>query len=152
MTFVVREAQRSDRSALARMSHALWPDGSIEEHDHDVVRAFDGSFSSLPFAIFVALVEDEIVGFVEVGLRSHADGCDPMRAVGFIEGWYVLEPHRRRGVGRALLAAAEKWARDQGCAEIASDALIDNEISQDAHQSAGYEIVDRCVHYRKALQ
>jgi len=47
------------------------------------------------------------VGFLEVGLRSHADGCNPSRPVGYIEGWYVTEDHRRCGVGRNLLAKAE---------------------------------------------
>jgi len=35
--------------------------------------------------------------------------------------------------------------------EMASDALIDNELSQRAHEALGYEVVDRCVHYRKRL-
>jgi hypothetical protein len=32
-----------------------------------------------------------------------------------------------------------------------SDAIIDNELSQRAHEALGYEVVDRCVHYRKRL-
>jgi serine/threonine protein kinase len=34
---------------------------------------------------------------------------------------------------------------------MASDAIIDNELSQRAHEALGYEVVDRCVHYRKRL-
>jgi aminoglycoside 6'-N-acetyltransferase I len=34
---------------------------------------------------------------------------------------------------------------------MASDALIDNEPSIDAHEALGFEIVDRCVHFRKNL-
>ena len=37
------------------------------------------------------------------------------------------------------------------CVEIASDATIDNELSQRAHEALGYQVVDRCVHYRKEL-
>jgi aminoglycoside 6'-N-acetyltransferase I len=54
-------------------------------------------------------------------------------------------------VGKKLMAAAEDWARGHQCVEIASDALIDNEVSQRAHAALGYEVVDRCVHYRKKL-
>ena len=46
---------------------------------------------------------------------------------------------------------AEAWAREQGCAELASDTWIDNEESQRAHAALGFEVVDRCVNYRKKL-
>ncbi len=108
--------------------------------------------STMPLVVFVAEIEGNVVGFVEVGLRSHADGCDPLRPVGFVEGWYVEPGHRRCGVGRALLRAGEEWARSQGCKEIASDTWADNEPSQRAHEALGFEVVDRCVHYRRALR
>lgn len=34
---------------------------------------------------------------------------------------------------------------------MASDAPIDNEDSLLAHQALGFEVVDRCVHFRKPL-
>jgi aminoglycoside 6'-N-acetyltransferase I len=34
---------------------------------------------------------------------------------------------------------------------MASDALIDNEVSQRAHKRLGFEVVDRCVRFRKGL-
>jgi aminoglycoside 6'-N-acetyltransferase I len=49
------------------------------------------------------------------------------------------------------LAAAEDWASNQGCKEMGSDTQIDNEISQIAHRALGYQVVDRCVHFRKPL-
>jgi len=58
----------------------------------------------------------------------------------------------RCGIGRALIVTAEDWARSQGCAEAASDTWIDNEPSHRAHEALGFEVVDRCVHYRKALR
>jgi aminoglycoside 6'-N-acetyltransferase I len=106
----------------------------------------------MPLIIFVAEVSDGTwVGFLEVDLRSHADGCNPSQAVGYIEGRYVAENYRHRGVGKKLLAKAEDWARSHRCLEMAFDAIIDNELSQRAHEALGYEVVDRCVHYRKRL-
>jgi aminoglycoside 6'-N-acetyltransferase I len=108
--------------------------------------------TTLPLACFVAESPvGTLVGFVEAGLRSHADGCDPAQPVGFIEGWYVAPEFRRRGIGRRLVATAEDWARAQGCLEMASDTWIDHDFSQRAHAALGYEVVDRCVHYRKPL-
>jgi len=92
-----------------------------------------------------------LVGFVEVGLRSHADGCDVSHAVGYVEGWYVAESHRKHGIGRQLVVAAEEWARKQGCVEMASDALLDNDLSHRVHEALGYAVVDRCVRFRKTL-
>jgi aminoglycoside 6'-N-acetyltransferase I len=106
----------------------------------------------MPLTIFVAEESAGIlVGFLEADLRSHADGCNPSQPVGYIEGWYVAEDHRHRGIGRKLLAKAEDWARSHRCVEMASDAIIGNELSQRAHEALGYEVVDRCVHYRKKL-
>jgi aminoglycoside 6'-N-acetyltransferase I len=148
----VRLGVPADLEAVARQFATLWPDGPQEEHMTEAAAILAGNPSSTtPLAVLVAEVAGVVVGFVEVGLRSHADGCDPMRATGFIEGWYVEPEHRRRGVGRALVVAAEDWARSKGCTEIASDTWIDNEPSQRAHEALGFEVVDRCVHYRKAL-
>ena len=135
------------------MCHALWPEASVAEHARDLVRLWSGTpLAGLPTVLFVAQKPDGIlVGFVEVGLRSHADGCDTSRPVGFIEGWYVTPAYRRKKVGARLLAAAEGWARNEGCSEMASDTWLDNLDSQRAHEAAGYSIVDRCVHYRKSL-
>ena len=71
--------------------------------------------------------------------------------MGYIEGWYVEEAWRRRGVGRLLVEAAEAWTRGQGCREMASDSLIENTLSEQAHRGLGYEVVGRSVLYRKAL-
>ena len=49
------------------------------------------------------------------------------------------------------MQAAEDWARAQGCAEIASDTWLDHEDSQRAHLALGFEVVDRCVNFRKKL-
>jgi len=149
----IRRPQLSDCDQLARMCEALWPDASAEEHARELALILEGKpVTTLPLIILVADVGDRMLaGFLEVDLRSHADGCNPSRPVGYIEGWYVAESYRTRGIGRKLLAAAEDWARSQGCIEVASDTWIDNEVSQRVHEALGYEVVDRCVHYRKTL-
>ena len=90
------------------------------------------------------------VGFAEVDLRPSADGCRSS-PVGYLEGWYVRPGFRRRGVGKALVRAAEEWAREQGCSEMASDTEVGNKTSQDAYRALGYEEVNRLVHFRRDL-
>ena len=75
----------------------------------------------------------------------------PHNPSGYVEGWFVQEAFRNRGVGKGLMRAAEDWARALGSVEMASDALIDNQGSLSAHAALGFEVVDRCVHFRKSL-
>jgi aminoglycoside 6'-N-acetyltransferase I len=149
----IRLAQLSDREQLVRLRGALWPDSSADEHARELTQILEGHAPvTLPLIILVAEADDQVLaGFLEVDLRSHADGCNPSLPVGYIEGWYVAENYRQRGIGRKLLTAAEDWARSLGCVEVASDTWIDNEVSQRVHEALGYEVVDRCVQYRKTL-
>lgn len=134
------------------MFHRLWPDVSIDLHASELDSLLAGNFpGNLPGIVFLAEESGRPVGFIEVDLRSHADGCDPSRPVGYIEGWYIVPADRRKRIGAKLVAAAEDWARHQGCTEMASDAWLHALDSQRAHEALGFEVVDRCVHYRKTL-
>ena len=148
----VRPGASSDLEAVTQLAAALWPDAPVEEHREHAAAILSGEPpSTLPLVVIVAEHDGEVVGFIEVGLRSHADGCDTRYPVGFIEGWCVQPEHQRRSVGRALMTAAEQWARSRGARELASDTWIDEEPSQRAHEALGFEVVDRCVHFRKSL-
>jgi aminoglycoside 6'-N-acetyltransferase I len=149
----VRFGQPKDLGQLAELRQALWADSPAEEHRRELAPILAGKApGALPLVVLVAESEDgSLAGFLEAGLRSHADGCDPANPVGFVEGWYVAAKCRQQGIGAQLLAAAQDWARSQGCREMASDTWHDNDFSQRAHEALGFEVVDRCVNYRKKL-
>jgi aminoglycoside 6'-N-acetyltransferase I len=129
------------------MSRALFPGVSIED-DEAEMRAL---LKRPDAAVFVVERPGGLLaGYVEVGARPYADGCGTS-PVGYIEAWYVDPDQRRAGFGRQLLAAAEDWARQRGYSEMASDALLDNDVSHRAHKRAGYAEVDRVVQFRKSL-
>jgi aminoglycoside 6'-N-acetyltransferase I len=139
----VRRYTPADRKAYQRMREALWPD--CTDADNDVWFAREDATT------FLAVRDDgALCGFVEVGARSIADSC-LTSPVGYIEGWWVDADVRNRGVGRALLVAAEEWARSRGYREMASDALADNSISIEAHQRCGYEKLETVTQFRKSL-
>jgi aminoglycoside 6'-N-acetyltransferase I len=150
---LIRIAQSSDCDQLARLRHALWPESSVEDHAKELQSILKGKApGTMPLVEMVYQANDgALQAFIEVGLRSHADACNPSQPVGYIEGWYVVDSCRRQGIGTQLLRAAEDWARAQGCKEMASDALLENSVSQQAHQALGYEVVGRSVLYRKSL-
>lgn len=149
----VRPTNPGDLEPLARLRAALWPESSVSEHAHELTSILAGKpLGIMPSVIFVAESSDgSLVGFLEAALRSCADGCDPRRPVGYVEGWYVSPSRRRQGIGVALLRAAEDWARSQGCREMASDTQLANALSQQVHESLGFEVAERAVLYRKSL-
>ncbi|PWH11912.1 MAG: hypothetical protein DDG60_15770 [Anaerolineae bacterium] len=143
----IRRLQPSDWDEWLRMRCALWDDTTPEEH-----RAEMRSLLADPDSpVFVAECSDgRLGGFLEGGIRNYAEGCDTS-PVGYIEGWYVEAHLRRKGVGRALVAAMEDWARERGLTEVASDTWLENEISILAHQRLGYQEVERVVCFVKKL-
>ena len=149
-----RPVEPADEAEWLRMRAALWPDDEPMESAQTVrqfLAAPDPVLQPTLHAVFVCpRATGGLCGFVEVSIRPYAEGCETNR-VGYIEGWYVDPDARRRGVGRRLIAAAEAWARGQGCTEMASDADLHNITSQQAHQRLGYAEVERIVCFRKAL-
>ena len=129
------------------MRQALWPDEPTAVGD----RELDDWLQRADGLVYVAARGDgRLGGFAEAATRPYAEGCDTS-PVAYLEGWYVDADLRRTGVGRALVAAVEQWARDQGLSELASDALLDNRTSHAAHGHLGFTEVERIVCFRKPL-
>ena len=143
----IREIVEGDRGQWVRLRDALWP-GSLSDHDAET-RAYFEKRSKAPI-IFVAEADGRLIGFLELDYRKYAPGCRSS-PVPFIEGWYVEPALQRRGIGRALVEAAEAHARAAGHHEMASDAELENTDSLAAHLALGYEQVERIVCFRRSL-
>lgn len=65
--------------------------------------------------------------------------------VGWIEELMVVEHARGRGVGRSLVAAAERWVSETGAAYVA----LASRRAGAFYLALGYE--DSAVYYKKAL-
>ena len=145
----MRVATRGDRPALVDLRESLWP-GARADHE----RALDDFFAGRPAFIDQLLISEDaaatLTGFIELRVRNYAEGSEEM-AVPYVEGWYVIQDQRGRGVGAALIAGAEAWARAGGYRELASDAELDNQASIDAHRALGFVEVERSVSFLKAL-
>jgi aminoglycoside 6'-N-acetyltransferase I len=151
----VRHVEPGDRSDWIALRLALWPDEDEAAHRSVMERFFlgPGTLGTMPEAVLVAVAPGShpaVIGFAEVSRRAYAEGCNTS-PVGFLEGWYVVPERRGQGVGRALVDAAEAWARRLGCREFASDAVAANAMSAAAHRALGFEevVVIRC--FRKSL-
>lgn len=144
---IVRPMRPGEAAACRALRHALWPDCAEAMHDAELAAIAAAPDAN---AVLVADADGELVGFLEASLRVQVDGC-LTSPVGYIEGWYVASGHRGRGIGAALVAAAERWARARGCREMASDVELANEGGQRAHRALGYEETFRVVLFRKPI-
>jgi aminoglycoside 6'-N-acetyltransferase I len=144
----IRHIVESDRGHWVRLREALWP-GSLSDHDAETRYYFE----KRPKApvIFVAEADGRLVGFLELDYRKYAPGCRSS-PVPFIEGWYVEPALQGRGIGRALVEAAEAHARAAGHQEIASDAGLENTDGIATHRALGYKEVERVVCFRRSLR
>src|SRR5262249_5976234 len=142
----IRLVSESDRAEWLRLRRTLWPDHDDAElaREVDVISA---DFQRQP--VFVAEnPAGGLCGMLEVSIRATAEGCATDN-VGYLEGWFVDPAWRGRGVGRALVAAAEAWARSRGCTEMASDTTPEYPLSPAAHARLGYHETSGRFHYRK---
>ncbi|MFV9506857.1 MAG: GNAT family N-acetyltransferase [Oscillochloridaceae bacterium umkhey_bin13] len=150
----IRAVAPADAAEWLRLRLALWPDDAAEEHRAAIEPLLSGTVPPPDPTLQAALVwvrpTGGLGGLIELGLRQYAEGCDD-GPIAYLEGWYVDPDLRGTGVGRALVAAAEHWARRQGCRQLASDAELDNLASQAAHLRLGFQEVGRSVHFCKRL-
>lgn len=145
-SFSIRAAGAADLRAWVQLRRALWPD------EADAIGQVAEALQRSDAGNFIAFAGNgDAIGFAEATLRQdYVNGTDTS-PVGFLEGWYVINAWRARGVGRALLAAVRDWTAAQGCTELASDAALDDVAAQRAHAACGFEETERVVYYRMAL-
>lgn len=147
----IRAATQEDIEQWLALRIALWPEGHLAEHHAEMTTMLTRPQTEAVFLAFdLSGAERTLAGFIEVALRPWAEGCTTS-PVGYLEGLYIVEPRRGEGTGRLLVQAAETWARAQGCTEMASDAELDNHISQAFHHHLGYAETTRLVCFRKSL-
>jgi aminoglycoside 6'-N-acetyltransferase I len=142
----VRPVKLSDHEQWLSLRMALWPECPADQQLAEMLSYGDFGGSQIAFVAGVG----RLSGFIEASLRQTAAGC-ATSPVGYIEGIFVKPDYRRRGVGRALVAAAEEWAASRGCTEMASDCLFDNSASELFHRKLGYCVTERLIHFRRSL-
>ncbi len=131
----------------AELAHLLWPDSDIGTLWNEYRLIPDSSKDD----IFLMMVNTTAVAFAHCSLRSDYVEGSSSSPVAFLEAIYVQPRFRRQGVARQLLEHCRSWARDHGCAELASDVELDNTDSQHFHEHSGFKETNRIVTYIQKL-
>jgi len=136
-----------DMAEWLRLRHGLFDDSTEAEHQQEMAEILAEVVGCV---LVVERPSARLAGYVHIGSRKYAEGRTTS-PVAYLEEWFVDADVRRQGVGKALIAAAEEWARQNGFHELASDTTIDNEISLASHLALGFTEVERQINFIKKL-
>lgn len=130
------------------MSSELWP----KDDPKEIRKECRNILSSSKNEVFLCQTDKkQVVGFVSVSLRNQYIPGASKYPVGYLEGLYVKEEYRKKGVAKELVIKAENWAKKQGCLEMVSDTWDWNIDSQKFHEKLGFIKKDILVHYIKTI-
>jgi ribosomal protein S18 acetylase RimI-like enzyme len=142
MSIRIRDALPADRDwilALAPRLHAFGPPPTRarEVMDQAVVAGLDQALSAPGDGTVVLVAEGtQPLGFV------HIHGVTDFfthEVHGHVSDLAVDPAAEGRGVGRALMAAAESWARERGWRLLSLNVFTENHRARELYQRLGYQ-------------
>ncbi|WP_108124260.1 GNAT family N-acetyltransferase [Saccharospirillum mangrovi] len=139
----IRIAQSADLDAWADLRLALWPWNERE----DLLQGSRVMLDNAHEVAFIAWQDDQPIGLIEGQIRRGDDA----QLYGHVEGWYVVDAARGKGVGGKLMDALSQWFLHHHIRTLFSDTIPDYPLSPAAHRAAGFEEVDRIIIFRKRL-
>jgi len=135
----VRVARAGDEAALTRLDAVAWTPASgfpsVTERVNDPFYTFFTD-DSPPRAHLVAELDGRLAGYIR--LRPVTPLPENAHVLGIV-GLAVTPGARRRGVGSALLAAAEQLARARGARKLSLRVLGTNEAARCLYERLGFE-------------
>jgi RimJ/RimL family protein N-acetyltransferase len=155
MSHLVRRAAPGDAAALVELARTVGtePEGwLITDGDWRTTsdeRRYLRTLRRHPHAaVFVAEAPEGIVGRLSIARDPH-----PASAHVADVGLMVAKEHRRRGVGVALMKAAEEWAAGVGVRKIELHVFPHNSAAIALYERLGYEREGfRRRHYRRGAE
>ena len=144
---MVIKATIADSRVLAEMAIKMWSSHTVDELEEGFIEVLNNERAVL----FIKRVNDLSVGFAQCGLRTdYVEGTNTS-PVGYLEGIFVKADYRKIGYAKELLSACEKWAKDMGCTEFASDCELDNVGSLKFHLAMGFDEANRIICLKKEI-
>jgi len=133
-----------DAEGVATLSTQLGYPSTAE----DTLRRFRGIGDAPDARVWVAQAPDgAIVGWIHL-FGNRLLESDPDIEIG---GLVVHEDARGRGVGRALVSAAEDWARERGYTMVSVRSNVVRREAHEFYRGLGYEPTKSQFKFRKKL-
>ena len=143
----IKKASDQDIKDITQLALLLWPTEDLKALQKEMHHYPSDSKAEL----FICEADNQVVGFAHVQLRyDYVEGTESS-PVGYLEGIYVKEDYRTKGIGKDLVCVCEDWARFMDAKEFASDVELTNETSAHFHHSLGFKEVNRIICYAKKL-
>ena len=144
---MIKRAKTEDAEVLAGLAIQMWTDHDLE----DLTEEFHQMVTNDEAACFIKYFDGKPIGFSQCQLRrDYVEGTESS-PVGYLEGIFVSDEYRTRGYASELLSECEKWAKEKGCTEFASDCELDNIDSFRFHMALGFEEANRIICFRKDI-
>ena len=144
---MVKKAKKEDLKTIAALAVKMWENNSLEE----LTAEFSEMFAGDKTQFFIKYKNNIPIGFAQCTLRSDYVEGTGTTPVGYLEGIYVKEGHRKKGYAKELLKECEAWAKSKNCTEFASDCEADNEESQKFHKAMNFSEANRIICFTKKL-
>ncbi|PZT48142.1 GNAT family N-acetyltransferase [Helicobacter valdiviensis] len=144
---MIIKATKKDVEIVANLALLLWPNHHLKELEQEFLELLESKKS----AIFLKYINENAVGFAYVNLRNDYVEGSSSSPVGYLEGIFVKEEFRKRGFAKELLESCEKWAKEQGVKEFASDCEITNQKSLSFHKALGFKEANRIICFVKKI-
>jgi len=139
----IRAVVASDLSALAALLVQLRYEVPVDQLE----RRLEQVLAAPDHMAFVSGEDRQIHGFVHVYGRPAFE--KPPEAI--IQAIVVDAPARRSGIGKRLMAAAERWAAEHGYASLALHASTDRAGAHAFYTALGYYRATTSVLFRRTL-
>lgn len=144
---MIERATKADALTLAKLAIKMWEDNTVQSLTAD----FEDLIESDRAACFIKYVGDRPVGFAQCQLRTdYVEGTETS-PVGYLEGIFVEKAYQHQGIATQLLQECQKWVKEMGCSEFASDCELDNTDSLKFHLALGFEEAGRIICFRKDI-
>jgi GNAT superfamily N-acetyltransferase len=131
------DARDADSIAMLLNAYAIEPVGGGRPLPRDVQERLVPALRDVPRAlVLLALADDAAVGIAVCFFGFSTFRARPLLN---IHDLAVLPQHRRKGVARALLQAAEDYARQQGCCRVTLEVLESNSGARELYRSFGFD-------------
>lgn len=143
----VKKAGINDLEKLAGLAVLMWNNHSVRE----LADEFSEIMNEENAQFFLKYDSDIPVGFAQCQLRHDYVEGTHTSPVGYLEGVFVKEEYRHKGYAKELLSECEKWAKEKGCKEFASDCELENRDSLQFRMAMGFREANRIICFTKEL-